>query len=506
MDTTETNGKSKKFSLTKSRRIILIAVAALVLLGGGGFAYYKLAYLPAHTVQKATLQTAVVKSGDLTITASGTGTLASASTASFGFKTSGQVTGISVTVGSQVKKNDLLATLDDTSAQLALTQAKRTLANLTSASAIATAQQAVADAESEVLTTQATLAYLISPSVFNGEQKVTEFTSAVEAAQKAYDADPTDANKKALDTAKNKLSYYQSYLTGAKLNYTNVYLKANFTVVEEDRQTRTKTKYVAAPTQAEIDSARAAYAAAKAAVIEAQQYLTAIKGGEIPDDATGTDITTYENAKLAVKQAEEDLANTKLYAPIDGTVMSIDIHVGDTVSSSSTAVIVISDLNQPTFDAYFDSTDWDKVKTGYEAQITFDNLPDKIFKGEVVSVDPGLTTSGNSTMVTATVKLDDSTFSSDMAPQGSTAAIDVVAASAKGAALVPVEALHQIDGTEYGVFVEENGKLTVKIVEIGIKDTFYAEVKSGLKVGDVVSTGTVSTSSTSSTASSKGTN
>jgi RND family efflux transporter MFP subunit len=506
MDTTEVT-KKIKFSMTKkARRILIIVVAALVLVGGGGFAYYKLSYLPSHTKTVQKLQTAVVKSGDLTITASGTGTLTSASTASFGFKTSGQITAINVVVGSVVKKGDLLAALDNTSAQLTLTQAKRSLADMTSANAIATAQQAVADAETSVSSTRNTLAYEISPSVYLYETKVADAQAALNAAQTTYTNSATDENKKTLDKAQTNLKYYQGLLSGAKIHYTNVYIKANFTVEEFDQQTHKRTKYVAPPSDAEIQTARANYAAAQATLAEAKNYLTLITGGEIPDDATGTNLTTYENAQLTVKNAEAALANTNLYAPIDGTVMSISANLGDSVSAS-TALMEIADLNQPYFDAYFDSTDWDKIKTGYEAQITFDNLSTKIFKGEVVSVDPGLTTSGNSSMVTATIKLDDSTYSSDLQPLGASAGIDVVAASAKNAPLVPVEALHLIDGSQYGVFVQENGKLTVKIVEIGIKDTFNAEVKSGLKVGDVVSTGTVTTTSSSSTVtSSKGTN
>lgn len=514
MDTTLVSKLRGKIDLShKTRRWILILAAVLVLIGAGAFAYYKLAYVPSQTTTTATVKTSVVRQGDLVIRASGTGTLTSASTASFGFKTSGQLIKLNVAVGDTVKKGQLLGQLDNSSAQIALTQAKRALNDLMSANSIATAQQAVATAQSTLTETKNQLMYLISPSVFTYEGKVAAAQTAVDQAQAAFTASSTADNQKALDTAKLKLKSMQSLLSGAKINYTTNYLKWNFTVTKFDMQTHTRTKYIAAPTDADIAAARAAYSAAQAALVEAQNYVTVLTGGDVSGDATGTSLSTLETAKLNVETAQNNLDATTLTAPIDGTVMSISANLGDTVSSS--AIITISDLSQPTLEGYFDSTDWDKIKVGYPAEITFDNIDNTIFKGTVTEVAPGLTTSGNTSVVSAVVKIDDSAFSSSIVPVGSSAGIDVIAAQAKNAILVPIEALHEIDTNQYGVFVMVNGKPTVRMIEIGIKDLFNAEVKSGLKVGDVVTTGTVTStgssttsgsSSSSSTSSTKGTN
>ena len=63
---------------------------------------------------------------------------------------------------------------------------------------------------------------------------------------------------------------------------------------------------------------------------------------------------------------------------------------------------------------------------------------------------------------------------------------------AKNALLVPLEALHKA-GDTYTVFVMENGTPTLKVVEVGIQDLLYAEIKSGLNPGDTVTTGTTET-------------
>ena len=63
----------------------------LVLVAAGGFAYYRLIYLPPQVITAdSTLQTAVVRQGDLVIYASGTGTLISASQTNLAFKTGGK--------------------------------------------------------------------------------------------------------------------------------------------------------------------------------------------------------------------------------------------------------------------------------------------------------------------------------------------------------------------------------------------------------------------------------
>jgi len=127
------------------------------------------------------------------------------------------------------------------------------------------------------------------------------------------------------------------------------------------------------------------------------------------------------------------------------------------------------------------------VQAGYEADITFDALPDQSFKGKVTVVYPALDTSSNSPLVHVTVKLTDSIASN--LPVGATASVNVISGRASNAVLIPVEALHQTDPGKYAVFVSSNGKLRLHLIDVGLQDATYAEVKSGLQVGDVVTTG-----------------
>ena len=117
---------------------------------------------------------------------------------------------------------------------------------------------------------------------------------------------------------------------------------------------------------------------------------------------------TYIQTKDALETAEYNLNATKLIAPFSGTVTALNINVGDLASGSS--AITISNIDQPyALNAYLDAKDWGQVKVGYAVDVTFDILPDQVFKGTVTNVYPTLdTTSSNSALVHITARLNDS--------------------------------------------------------------------------------------------------
>jgi HlyD family secretion protein len=53
--------------------------------------------------------------------------------------------------------------------------------------------------------------------------------------------------------------------------------------------------------------------------------------------------------------------------------------------------------------------------------------------------------------------------------------------------------VHEIDGGKYTVFVMENGTPKLRVIEVGLQDITYAEIKSGLAAGEIVTTGIVET-------------
>jgi RND family efflux transporter MFP subunit len=469
-----------------SKRVWWIILAVVVLSSAGGFAYYRLANDSEEQADEDELQTATIRRGDIVLYASGSGTLIAASEASFGFGTSGQVKEIFVSVGDVVEAGQLLAELDNTTQEIQYTQAKRALTEMTSPYAIATAEQAIADALLEVDSSYSHLAYLISPEVLAGEEEVAKLEAELTAARQEAEASPSTEADQKVKELEAKLDYCQDKLTGDWDYYENNYVIDNFTV--KDRQTGTS--YVSYPSDASIAQARAEYDLAKATVVEAEYYLAALKGEEIPEDATGSNLTQLENAQLSLQSANETLNGTRLIAPISGTIMSLDFVVGDSVGAG--AVVTIADLSQPYLEIFLDETDWGSIAVGYSAEVIFDALPDNTYTGKVTQVDPGLYASGNTSVVRALVLMDETQSELNL-PIGTGAAVDIIGGRAENAVLAPVDALRETSPGNYAVFVIENGQPKLRVIEVGLQDIFYAEVLSGLEPGEVVSTGLVET-------------
>jgi len=480
-----TTSKSIPIKRRRFPRLILVAILAVVLVAGGGTGYYfwKKQATPVKA-QSSTLQTATVTRGSIKLFASGTGTLVSPTQATFGFRTSGQVVEVLVKVGDVVESGQLLARLDDTSAQQTYHESLRALKELSSPAAIATAQLAVADDKVNVVTTRATLAYLISPDVVYWEEQVAADEKALQQAKDDAAANPSADAEKKVQTAEKTLRVAKYALAQAWLDYWNDYVPTTFLTVTKSGHTTTK--QVISPSNADVAQARADYALAQSTLAEDQDYLTAITTGTIPENATGSKIAALQQAQQDVETAKTAIDETNLYAPIHGTITSLGFAVGDTAGASST--MTIANLDQPyTLEIFLDQSDWGNIQVGYPVEVTFDLLPDNVYTGKVISIDPELSNTNGSLYVHAYVVLDSNVKT--VLPFGTSASVDVIGGEATNVLLVPIEALHEISQGQYSVFVMVNGKPEVRMVEVGLQDATHAEIKSGLNAGDVVTTG-----------------
>ncbi len=468
---------------------IIIVIAAI-----GGLVYYEAFYLPSRkTAGQPTLQTTVARRGTITLSASGTGTLQAAQTANLGFEgvgssNSATLSKLNVIVGDKVKAGDVLAEIDNSTQQTTLQQAQQTLANLTSPAAIATAQQAVATDMTTVANAKISLMNLISPAVFTSELQVAADQQALDAAKAAGGSSPTADQQKAIDAAQAKLQTDQGILAGNQVWYIKNYIPNNFTVMQRNGTSVTKT--IQAPTDAEIAASRAAYAAAQATLQQDQWYLDALQGKDIPTNATGTNLTALLKAQSDLQTAQTSMGNSQIVAPFDGVVTAVNYQLGDTVGNST--VITVMDESKLYLQTYVDESDYALFKVGNPVNVVFSALPNQTFTGKVTQVSPALYTSSGQSAVSGLVQLDPTTANLLI---GMDATVTVIGGQAQNAVIVPISALHEYAPNQYAVFVERNGQLNVSFVQVGLQDLVNAEIKSGLQPGDVVSTGLVGTKS-----------
>jgi len=476
MTKTKLSKRSKKYQW-----LVPFLVVLALIVGGAGY-YYINSLQNANNIE-TTIPTSTIGTGDIILSATGPGTLIPSEEISFGFENSGKVSEVLVSLGDEVKTGQVLAKQENTTLLLEYKQAESNLAALSSPSAIASAEQALEDAKLSFATARDDLGYLIGPDMLFAEENVANAQDKLDRATAAAEKDPSDANNQLVEDAKTALAKTQEALNYVYYAYSSNYTLQTFSFIVRNDNGITLRKDLDAPTEAEILAARAAYDLAKANLCDTQNYLEILKGTKTTDGMPPSSITSITEAKIALDKAKANLDATDLIAPIDGTITSISLNVGDIVGSSS--VITISNMSQPyTVDAYLDETDWDKAKIGYEASVTFDLLPDNSYPGKIVKVYPGLDSSSGTSLVHIVVQLDDN-IKVDL-PAGATASVDVTGGTALGAILVPTSALNEVEPGRYVVYLMKNGEPVEQEVEIGIQDILNAEVKSGLQRGDVV--------------------
>ncbi len=237
----------------------------------------------------------------------------------------------------------------------------------------------------------------------------------------------------------------------------------------------------------DIALARAKFESAKVALRDAQTALEIVKAGPeastAPIAALGTETAKLEQARLAVQ-------NTRLVAPFDGSVIALDVVEGQMVGTLPVMTIATTDHLLARF--YLDETDIEKAAAGMQVTFTFDAYPDETVTGEIILVEPALQIVDGTPVVVVWASLpDEAPFS--ILP-GMTVEAEVIAAESRNTLLVPMQALRELSPGSYAVFVvSSDGQLKMTPVTVGLRDFANAEILSGLKVGDVVSTGTVET-------------
>jgi len=482
-DTIAAVGNKGKLTSIKKRpsRMMLLAVL-LILVVGTGLTYFIRTRQAATTTTTSAPQTATVRQGDLLISVTGAGTLAAADEIELSFTDGGQVTGIFVKPGDTVEAGTLLAQVNATEVQINYTQAKQTYQELTSEGAIAAAQEQVAQAQAALLNAKYDLEYLISPEVLYWETEIANGEKTYDDAKSRVEASPLDEEaKQALKKANDYLVFAEGKLSDAWELYYDEYVPETFRLIEDG----TDRDIYAVPTDLQIQVARTAIDDARQKLDESQEVYNVLTGAPMPQITSNDGLIAIQDAERSLQDAQEALDGTSIVAPIAGTILSVDTSVGSTVDIST--VITMADLGQLELNFYLDETDWGMAAVGDQAEVTFDGLPDQTFAGQVTELDTELYQSGNTSAVKGIAQLGSALKGINL-PIGSSATLDIIHARADNAVLVPIEALQETTPGKYTVFLVENGTLTQRAVTIGLQDQFYAEVKSGLQAGDVVST------------------
>jgi HlyD family secretion protein len=160
---------------------------------------------------------------------------------------------------------------------------------------------------------------------------------------------------------------------------------------------------------------------------------------------------THANARAAVVRAQADLENardamedTRLKAPVGGTIIAKNVELGTVISSPTrdvgggTVLFKMANLDTVQIRTLVDETDIGKVQPGLRASITVDAYPNRPFEGEVLKIEPQATVQQNVTMFPVLVRIANRDH---LLKPGMNTEVEVHVGQRRGVVAVPYSAL-----------------------------------------------------------------
>jgi RND family efflux transporter MFP subunit len=231
-----------------------------------------------------------------------------------------------------------------------------------------------------------------------------------------------------------------------------------------------------------VAGAQANLAIQQAAVQSAQAALDLKRAGP-----RSVDVASFraqlQDAQVNLAQAENNLNNMRVLAPVEGTVTDVVSDVGEQITPNTPQIRMIGTA-QYDIEAKVPEADIAKVKVGQVAEITLDAYGDEIkFKGTVTAENPDQTKVQDAIYYNIRVNVDPG--GKDIKP-GMTANVTITTGEAKDTLVIPSRAIKTENGIKT-VRVLTGGKPQSKTVTIGLKgDEGRVQVLTGLGQGEKV--------------------
>ncbi|MBM7062627.1 efflux RND transporter periplasmic adaptor subunit [Pseudomonas sp. UL073] len=277
--------------------------------------------------------------------------------------------------------------------------------------------------------------------------------------------------------------------------------------VEADRAALAGLRAQLAEQQAQLDLARQQY--------QRQQQLARDEATREEDVQVATAAWKSAQARLAQLRAqiaesqarlrgnEAQLGYTRLYAPIAGTVLGVDVKQGQTLNATyqTPTVLRIADLSAMTAWTKVSEADIRQLKPGLALYFTTLGGDGRRWPGQIRQVLPAPplppTASGDAPAtpqvtkaVQYTVLFDVDNRDGVLMPQ-MTAQVVFVTAAARGVLTAPLEALQAVDG-QPGHFrlrvLDAKGRAEAREVQIGARSRQLVEILAGVNEGEQVIT------------------
>ena len=288
----------------------------------------------------------------------------------------------------------------------------------------------------------------------------------------------SSTQQNSIDNKEAQLAIYKAQLESAKV-------ALNIAKTQFDRENALFAKN--ATSKQEFESAKNTFSANSAKIKELEAQI--------------------KQTNIELSTAKINLGYTKITAPRDGTVVSVQVEEGQTVNANQTTptIVNIADLSHVKMKMQIAEGDITKIKVGTPVEYSILSEPTKKFQTTVSSIDPGLTTlSDGSYGSSSSSKSSYSSSSSSSSAVyyyaqsivdnkdgilriGMTTQNELLIANVEDAIIVPSIGIKKDENGTF-VYVLKDGKAVKTAVKTGIKDNLDTQIISGINEGDEIIT------------------
>ena len=510
------------FRPTKKKIILVCVAVALLAAAGAAMTRANKAAKASAASDEPAYRSVILQKDAMAESITVTGTVASADVANVTTQQTQTVESIAVQVGDQVKKGDIICTLDtaDLEKELAKKQkalgtdqataqrnyesAQESLASAqekyqtayqsyaTAATDLETKRAAFLPAQTSIQTYQSAYDAALTAEqnagiALNSNSQIVAAQAAVDAAQAAVAAaqgggtqqagnsgqnTPSLQSSDALAQAQAQLAAAQAQLAQAQAQAADLAKAYNDAVAARQAA---ENSLNTAKANCNYEALYTAYSAADQACSAAKQTYESAK--QQVDAAqqqldTAKEQLDSDTALEAVEQLQEQIEDCTIRATADGTITSLNATVGSAASSAGgTPLATIQNTGALKVSVNIDENDIQQMQVGQRAIIRSDATGDKEIAGTLTQLS--VTTSENG--FPAEVSVDDADSGLLI---GVSAKVEIVLSETEGVYSVPYDAVETKDSGEKVIYIRDGKDWKELPVTTGMETSYYIEIES----------------------------
>jgi HlyD family secretion protein len=229
-------------------------------------------------------------------------------------------------------------------------------------------------------------------------------------------------------------------------------------------------------------------------VVSQDTVDSALSAWKMDEAQVALDAANIQQQAANVHAAEVNLNYTNIVSPVDGTVVSRNVDVGQTVAASfqtPTLFLIAQDLTKMQVDSNVSESDIGYLRAGQKAKFHVDAFSDREFEGVVGQVRQAPITVQNVVTYDVVVNVENPEL---LLKPGMTANVTIVTAQAANAIRVPIDALrfaptgqppadsaalNGVPGQQTRVWVRDGRSLSPVSITTGLSDGTWVQVAQG---------------------------